>query len=82
LWGYLKYRTYLKRCRTVWEYFKVRKKQLKKEENSYKVNVSDTDTFKLGYRGVGNEQHNTINTIKNRASVRTYQRAEFPQRKM
>ena len=29
-----------------------------KEENSYKVNVSDTNTFKSGYRVVGNEQHN------------------------
>lgn len=37
---------------------KKRKKQLIKEENSYKVNVSDTNTFKTGYRGVRNEHHN------------------------
>lgn len=37
---------------------KKRKKQLTKEKNSYKVNVSDTNTFKPGYRGVENEQHN------------------------
>ena len=40
---------------------KKRKKQLTKEENSYKVNVSDTNTFKTGYSGVGNEQHNKYN---------------------
>jgi len=40
---------------------KKREKQLTKEENSYKVNVSDTNTFKSGYRGVGNEQHNKYN---------------------
>ena len=32
-----------------------------KEENSYKVNASDTNTFKSGYRVVGNEQHNKHN---------------------
>ena len=37
---------------------KKRKKQLTKEENSYKVNVSDTNTLKTGYRGVRNEHHN------------------------
>ena len=40
---------------------KKRKKQLTKEENSYKVNVLDTDTFKSGYRRVGNEQHTKYN---------------------
>ena len=40
---------------------KKREKQLTKEENSYKVIVSDTNTFKSGYRGVGNEQHNKYN---------------------
>lgn len=41
---------------------KKREKQLTKEENSYKVNVSDTNTFKIGYRGVENEQHNKYNS--------------------
>lgn len=54
---------------------KKRKKQLTKEENSYKVNVSDTNTYKTRYRGV--KMNSTINTIKNRVSVRTYQRAEL-----
>ena len=40
---------------------KKRKKQLTKEKNGYKVNVSDTNTFKSGYRGVENEQHNECN---------------------
>jgi hypothetical protein len=40
---------------------KKRKKQLTKEKNSYKVNVSDTNTFKTWYRGVGNEHHNKYN---------------------
>ena len=40
---------------------KKRKKQLTKEKNSYKVNVSVTNTFKSGYRGVENEQHNKYN---------------------
>ena len=40
---------------------KKRKKQLTKEKNSYKVNVSVTNTFKSGYRGVENEQHNKHN---------------------
>ena len=40
---------------------KKRKKQLTKEENSYKVNVSDTNTFNKEYQGVGNEQHNKYN---------------------
>lgn len=40
---------------------KKRKKQLTVETNSYKVNVSDTNTFKAGCRGVGNEQHNKYN---------------------
>lgn len=40
---------------------KKRKKQLTKEENGYKVNVSDTNTFKSRYRGVENEQHNKYN---------------------
>ena len=40
---------------------KKRKKQLTKETNSYKANVSDTNTFKSGYRGVENEQHNKYN---------------------
>ncbi len=40
---------------------KKRKKQLTKETNSYKVNVSDTNTFKAEYRGVGNEHHNEYN---------------------
>lgn len=40
---------------------KKRKKQLTKEENGHKVNVSDTNTFKTGYRGIENEQHNKYN---------------------
>ncbi len=40
---------------------KKRKKQLTKEKNGYKVNVSDTNTFKSRYRGVGNEHHNEYN---------------------
>ena len=40
---------------------KKREKQLTKEENSHKVNVSDTNTFKSRYRGVGNEHHNEYN---------------------
>ena len=40
---------------------KKRKKQLTKKEYSHKVNVSDTNTFKSGYRGVENEQHNKHN---------------------
>ena len=40
---------------------KKRKKQLTKETNGHKVNVSDTNTFKTGYRGVGNEHHNEYN---------------------
>ena len=40
---------------------KKREKQLTKEKNSYKVNVSDTNTIKSGYRGVENEQHNKYN---------------------
>ena len=70
---------------TVWEYFKVREKQLTKEENSYKVNVSDTNTFKSGYRVVGNEQHNKeqsqcqnlsegrVSTAENVEYIATYQ---------
>ena len=40
---------------------KKRKKQLTKEKNSYKVNVSDANTFKTWYRRVENEQHNKYN---------------------
>ena len=40
---------------------KKRKKQLTQEENSYKVNVSDTNTYKSGYRRAENEQHNKYN---------------------
>ena len=40
---------------------KKRKKQLTKEKNGYKVNVSDTNTIKSRYRGVGNEHHNEYN---------------------
>ena len=40
---------------------KKRKKQLTKEKNGYKVNVSDTNTPKSRYRGVGNEHHNEYN---------------------
>ena len=64
---------------------KKRKKQLTKEENSYKVNVSDTNTFKSGYRVVGNEQHNKeqsqcqnlsegrVSTAENVEYIATYQ---------
>ncbi|EEJ52439.1 hypothetical protein HMPREF6123_0269 [Oribacterium sinus F0268] len=38
-----------------------KKKTVDKGKNSYKVNVSDTNTFKIGYRGVGNEHHNEYN---------------------
>ena len=56
-----------------------------KEENSYKVNVSDTTTFKSGYRVVGNEQHNKeqsqcqnlsegrVSTAENVEYIATYQ---------
>ena len=56
-----------------------------KEENSYKVNVSDTNTFKSGYRVVGNEQHNKeqsqcqnlsegrVSTAENVEYITTYQ---------
>ena len=56
-----------------------------KEENSYKVNVSDTNTFKAGYRVVGNEQHNKeqsqcqnlsegrVSTAENVEYIATYQ---------
>ena len=64
---------------------KKREKQLTKEENSYKVNVSDTNTFKSGYRVVGNEQHNKeqsqcqnlsegrVSTAENVEYIATYQ---------
>jgi len=64
---------------------KKRKKQLTKEKNSYKVNVSDTNTFKSGYRVVGNEQHNKeqsqcqnlsegrVSTAENVEYIATYQ---------
>ena len=41
--------------------FQSKKKQLTKKTHSYKVNVSDTNAFKTGYRGVRNEQHNKYN---------------------
>ena len=41
--------------------FQSKKKQLTKERKSYKVNVSDTNTFKAGCLGIGNEQHNKYN---------------------
>lgn len=64
---------------------KKRKKQLTKEENGHKVNVSDTNTFKSGYRVVGNEQHNKeqsqcqnlsegrVSTAENVEYIATYQ---------
>jgi len=64
---------------------KKREKQLTREENSYKVNVSDTNTFKSGYRVVGNEQHNKeqsqcqnlsegrVSTAENVEYIATYQ---------
>ena len=54
---------------------KKREKQLTKEENSHKVNVSDTNTLN---RDIEEQKMNsTINTIKKRVSVRTYQRKEL-----
>ena len=56
-----------------------------KEKSSYKVNVSDTNTFKTGYSGVGNEQHNKeqsqcqnlsegrVSTAENVEYIATYQ---------
>lgn len=56
-----------------------------KEENNYKVNVSDTNIFKSGYREVENERHNKeqsqcqdlsegrISTAENVEYIVTYQ---------